>query len=150
MVGCCCRDDGRMLYAKPLQGKLRKLQEASIVQRSNGRKVAIDENKKAVTFLDVTIDLTSTNCKPYIKTFTTNYFVYRQSNYTPALLKNIPKTSTNGPLAFHPAKKSLIFDEAITSYPKAFKKSGYLYNLHVTYKPENKKRKATGKSNISL
>ena len=30
MVGCC-RDDGRMLYEKPLRGKLRKLQEVSIV-----------------------------------------------------------------------------------------------------------------------
>lgn len=87
------------------------------MQRSNGLKIAIDESKKTVTFLDVTIDLTSTNCKPYIKTFTANYFVYRQSNYTPAFLKNITKTSTNGPLAFHP-----VFDEAITFYPKALKK----------------------------
>ena len=85
------RDDG-LAVCKATPKQIEKIkQEVSEILKSNGLKITIEANKKAINFLDVTLDLTSGSYKPFMKPNNKILYVHRQSNHPPALLKNIPE-----------------------------------------------------------
>ncbi len=101
-----------------------------------------------MNFLDVTLDLTSGNYKPYMKPNNKLLYVHRQSNHPPALLKNIPHNINKRLNNISSCKE--VFDEAIPPYQKALQESGYDYKL--TFNPEvnqKNKRRKNRKRNIT-
>ncbi len=142
------RDDGiAVCKATPKEIEKTK-QEVSNVFKSNGLKITIEANKKTVNFLDVTLDLTSGNYKPYMKPNNKLLYVHRQSNHPPALLKNIPHNINKRLNNISSCKE--VFDEAIPPYQKALQESGYDYKL--TFNPEvnqKNKRRKNRKRNIT-
>ncbi len=142
------RDDGiAVCKATPKEIEKTK-QEVSNVFKSNGHKITIEANKKTVNFLDVTLDITSGNYKPYMKPNNKLLYVHRQSNHPPALLKNIPHNINKRLNNISSCKE--VFDEAIPPYQKALQESGYDYKL--TFNPEvnqKSKRRKNRKRNIT-
>jgi hypothetical protein len=111
------RDDGiAVCKATPKEIEKTK-QEVSNVFKSNGLKITIEANKKTVNFLDVTLDLTSGNYKPYMKPNNKLLYVHRQSNHPPALLKNIPHNINKRLNNISSCKE--VFDEAIPPLPES-------------------------------
>lgn len=142
------RDDG-IAVCKATPREIEKIkQEVSNAFKSNGLKITIDANKKAVNFLDVTFDLTTESYKPYMKPNNKLLYVHLQSNHPPALLKNIPQNINKRLTNISSSKE--VFDEAIAPYQKAIEESGYDHKL--TYNPEEKqttRNKKNRKRNIT-
>ena len=81
------RDDGIAVgRATPRESKKIK-QEVSNTFKANGLKITLEANKKIVDFLDVTFDLASGSFKPHMKPNDKLFYVHRQSNHPPALLR---------------------------------------------------------------
>ena len=131
------RDDG-LAVCKATPKQIEKIkQEVSEIFKSNGLKITIEANKKAINFLDVTLDLTSGSYKPFMKPNNKILYVHRQSNHPPSLLKNIPENINKRLTSISSSQK--VFDEAIPPYQKALDESGYRHKL--TYNPQPKRKR---------
>ena len=130
------RNDG-LAVCKATPREIEKIkQQVSNIFNSNGLKITMEANKKAVHFLDVTFDHTSGTYKPFMKPNNKLLYVHRQSNHPPALLKNIPENFNKRLTSISFSEK--IFNEAIPPYQKALDESGYTYKL--TYNPPKHRR----------
>ena len=65
-------------------------QQIKKVYEDNGLKVTAEVNKKIVSFLDVTLDLTTGRHRAYMKPNTIPLYVSSFSNHPPTIIKNIP------------------------------------------------------------
>ena len=95
--------------------------------RENGLRITVEANKKIVSFLDVTLDLTTNSFKPYVKPNSPIMYVNSQSNHPPCILKNIP-LSVNKRLSELSSSEE-IFNDSVTKYKTALNKSGYSHKL---------------------
>ena len=59
---------------------------------SYGLKITIEANKKAVNFLDVTLNLSDGKYMAYTKPGNTPLYVNMKSNHPPRIIENIPKS----------------------------------------------------------
>ena len=78
-----------MSSARPRQIEILKKKICKVFEK-NRLKVTIEANAKIVNFLDITLDLSTSIYKPYMKENDTLVYVNRESNHPPMVLKNIP------------------------------------------------------------
>ena len=101
----------------------------------NNLRNTIEDNKKVVNFLDVTLDLITQKYKPYSKPTTTLLYVHSKSNHLPCIIKNNPE-AINKRLSEIPSHEEA-FKEATPPYQEALQKSGHSYTLKFTPPQQN-------------
>ena len=109
---------------KKLKQKLVKVFE------DEGLRITVIANTHSVNFLDVNLDLSNGEFKPYMKPNDTPLYVHSQSNHPKKVLDNIP-SAVNDRLSRISSNKS-VFDVASPPYQEALRKSGYNHNLQFT------------------
>jgi hypothetical protein len=97
------------------------------VFKENGLSITAEANLQTVDFLDITMDLTNSTFKPYMKPNNTPSYVHRDSNHPPSITKNIP-LAVNKRLSLISSTED-IFNEAAITYQTALDKSGYRHKL---------------------
>lgn len=124
------RDDGLAICDKtPRQIESIKKEICNIFA-SNDLKITIEANKKTVDFLDITMNLTESTYKPYMKPNNVPLYVNKNSNHPPSILKNIPE-SINKRLSTISSNEDA-FKDAVPPYQEALNTSGYKYKLKFT------------------
>ena len=88
---------------------------------------SIQCNLKSVDFLDVTFDLYKKVYKPYRKPNNKPIYVNKQSNRSPNVLKQLPKSNAKG-ISDTSSRKD-IFDKSISIYQDALDESGFKEEL---------------------
>ena len=123
----CFRDDW-LGYSRltPRQTDVVKKKLKKIFE-NHGLKIEISVNKNVVDFLDITLDMKNETFQPFTKPNNQHFYVHRQSNHPPSILKNIP-ASVNQRLSRLSSSKE-IFDKAAPPYQKALEDSGYDFKL---------------------
>ena len=62
--------------------------------KDNGLEITVKHktmaNQKTANFLDVTFDLNKGTCKPYAKPNNEHFYIHKDSNHPPPILRNIP------------------------------------------------------------
>ena len=127
------RDDGLASHKRipgPALDKLKK--DIILLFKRNGLTITIETGMKIVDFLDITLDLSKENYKPYKKTNSALLYVNKQSNHPQTVLKHIPN-SVNKRL-INISSDVQVFEEAKGEYQRALGDSGYTQEL--TY-PDN-------------
>ena len=99
-------------------------------------------NKKAVDFLDLTLDLRSGIYKRYKKPNNNIAYFHKQSSHPPCIIKNLPK-GTNKRLSTS-SNDTQTFKEAISPYIEGLKKSGY--NAHLKFDTASTKKSNDNKT----
>ena len=94
---------------------------------NNGLKVTIEANAKEVNFLDVTLNLSNSIYKPYMKENNVPLYVHKKSNHPPTVIANIP-LGINRRLNSISATKE-VFESAAPEYQQALDRSGYDHKL---------------------
>ena len=97
---------------------------------SYGLKITIEANKKAVNFLDVTLNLSDGKYMAYTKPGNIPLYVNRKSNHPPRIIENIPK-SINKRLSEISIDENS-FNKSAPLYQKALDDSGYHHRLAFT------------------
>ena len=118
--------------ARPRQIEILKKKICKVFE-NNKLKVTIEANAKIVNFLDITLDLSTSIYKPYMKENDTPVYVNRESNHPPNVLRNIP-LEINERLSRISANQQ-VFDEAAPPYQEALDKSGFNHKLK--FQPPN-------------
>lgn len=144
------RDDGLAVCRKPPRQIEQIKKEMCKIFNSNNLKITIEANLKSVNFLDVTIDLRTGTCSPYMKPNNTPLYVHKDSNHPPSIIRNLPP-NINRRLSSISSNKD-IFNNAKKEYQAALNQSGYNYNLD--YDPpastnNNSNNKRSRKRNIT-
>ena len=126
------RDDGLAVSNKtPRQTEIIKKEICKIFQNNN-LKISVQANHKCTDFLEITMNLTTGEYKPYMEQNNTPLYIHKDSNHPPSIIKNIPE-SINKRLSSISSNERT-FNQAAHKYQEALQKSGYTYTL--TYKPE--------------
>ena len=89
--------------------------------------LSIEANKTVINFLDITLDLSTGQYRPYMKPNNEIKYVSNLSNHPPAVTKNLPKNINN-----RLSKLSIdeeTFNAASPPYQTALNDSGYNFNL---------------------
>ena len=137
------RDDG--LLVTKATGRQLKLLHDDLVKFFRKFKLGleIDPPSKTVNFLDITLDLTTSLYKPFIKPNNKIKYVHSKSNHPPATIKNIPK-NVNDRLSKNSANQE-IFEEASGVYQDALDASEFhhklSYNINVRNVNNSRNRK---------
>ena len=141
------RDDG--LLVTKATGRQLKLLHDDLIKffRKYHLSIKIDPPSKTVDFLDISLDLTTSLYKPFIKPNNTIKYVHSKSNHPPATIKNIPK-NVNDRLSKNSATQE-IFEEASGVYQDALDASEFnhklSYNINVRNVSNSRNRKRTRK-----
>ena len=124
------RDDGLgIIDESPRQTEMIKKDLCSIF-RKYGLRITIEANKKVVNFLDVTLNITTGQHKPYNKPNNTPLYVNVKSNHPPSIIRNIP-IGINKRLN-EISSDAAAFNDAAPMYQEALKASGYNQQLKFT------------------
>ena len=85
------RDDGLACHRR-IPGPTLEKHKKDIIKlfQQNGLQITIETSMKTVDFLDITLDLSKENFKPYKKTNNELLYVNIQSNHPSTVLKHIP------------------------------------------------------------
>ena len=117
------RDDG--LLVSRLTAR-----ETDVVKKKLGQifsryklSLTMDANHKLINFLDVTLDLNSTNHSPYMKPNNTLQYINMESNHPPTILKNTPPNINNR--ISRNSTNEEIFNASSKPYQEALDKAGY-------------------------
>ena len=127
------RDDGIALsrLTEKLTEKV-KVKLIRIFERDN-LKLDIQVNKTVVNYLDLTLDLSTGEYRPYMKDNDHPSYVHRLSNHPPGILRNIPK-NINDRLS-RISSSEAVFEAAAPVYQEALKSAGYDHKLK--FQPPN-------------
>lgn len=132
------RDDGLAALSKPPR-EIENIKKAICKTFSDHNlKISIEANKKCINYLDITLDLSSSSYKPYMKPGNIPQYVNRQSNHPPSILRDIPEAINKRLSNISSDKQS--FDSAIPPYQEALQRSGYNYQLNFNPQPPKPKR----------
>ena len=130
------------------QTELRKKRLAEILKKY-GLKIEVIPNAKVVNFLDVTLNLNTGVFRPFQKENNEIFYIHKDSNHPPPILKNAPK-NINHRLSSRSSNEE-VFEEAAVPYQAALDASGFNHKLkfdpNARNKPGGKKR--TRKRNIT-
>jgi hypothetical protein len=141
------RDDGLGIFHEKPQAIERIKKDICAIFKEQDLNITIEANKKIVNFLDITLDLTKENFKPYMKPNSIPLYVNVESNHPPNILKNIP-IGINKRLS-EISSDEHVFNEATPIYQEALKKSGYNHDLkYMPNENENNKKKRRRSRNI--
>ena len=127
------RDDG-LAVLNQTPKKIEKAKKEICRIFANNLRITVEANKKTVSFLDVTLDLTTERFKPYSKQATTPLYVHSRSNHPPNTIRNIPE-EINKRLSEISSDEDP-FNEAAPVYQEALRMSGYAYNLKFNPAPQ--------------
>ena len=114
--------------------------------KDNGLNITVVANVQNVNFLDMNLDLSTGIFKPYMKENDKPIYVHCESNHTPGIIRNVPK-SVNKRLNTISANQE-VFLAAIPPFKEALPKSGYDYKLTFSPAEMKKKQKQTQKHHI--
>ena len=129
------RDDGlAMCDQTPRQTENIK-KEICRIFKSFGLTITIDANKKAVDFLDITLDIKTNTFKPYVKPNNKIHYVNKNSCHPRTVIKNLPE-SVNKRISTN-SKTETIFNNASKTFKDALNKSGYNYKMKFTPQTSN-------------
>ena len=138
------RDDGlTMLHAPPKAIDQTKKKICELFRRK-GLKIAIEPNKKSINFLDVTLDLQSSNHYPYLKEGNVPQYIHAKSNYPPSIVKQIPESISRR--LSNISSDEAAFEKAAPLFQAALEKSGHNYKLKFQPRSEQRKRKSRKKN----
>ena len=134
---------------KTAQASRSNKKEMCKIFKPNSLQITIEANKKVVDFLDITLDLRTEIYKPYKKPNSNLTYIRKQSNHSPSIIKNLPK-SINKRLSTN-SKIAQIFNEACPTDTEALKKNGYNTNLQFdkTCSNNSNEKNKTRKRNIT-
>ena len=127
------RDDGLAALTATPQNIERIKKDLCETFKAIGLRITIDANKKVINYLDVTLNLNTSEHYPYIKPGNHPMYVHRLSNHPPNILRNIPD-SINKRLC-NISSNQEVFNTHCKIYQKALQESGYNYQLHYTQNP---------------
>ena len=145
------RDDGLATCTNSSTQVEQIKKEICKIFKHNSLQITIEDNKKVVDFLDITLDLRTAIYKPYKKPYkkpNSNFtYFYKQSNHPPSIIKNLPK-SINKRLSTN-SKNTQIFNDACRPYTEALKRmdTTQIYNLNgrVLIKTMKRTKRESGK-----
>ena len=146
------RDDGLLIINNSNGPKCEKIKKLLINElKSMGLKIEISTNLKIVNFLDVTLNLTNTTFKPYMKENSKTIYINTKSNHPPAVIKQIPK-SIQKRLSTNSSNQDIFYNN-ISEYQDALKYSGYTnttleYENVSTSNPSITKKRKSRKRNL--
>ena len=104
----------------------------------NGFKITTIVNVKVVEFLDVKLDLSTRQFKPFRKSNDgIPRYVHKQSNHPPTVIKRLPEMINNK--YSNNSCNEEVFNEVKPTYQTGLKNSGY--NFEMKYNPRSKKEK---------
>ena len=112
----------------------------------NQLRVTIEANAKVVNFLDITLDLSRSIYKPYIKENEIPVYVNTASNHPPKILENIP-LGINKRLSRISANEE-VFNDAVPLYQEALQKSGFNHQLKFNPPDPEKPKKRYRKKEV--
>ena len=121
------RDDGlavSTLSAQQTENIAKKMCE---IFKKNELRITVEVNLSVVDYLDVTLDLTRDEYRPYIKPNDKPQYVHNLSNHPQAVLRNIPR-GVNDRLSRLSSSEE-VFTAAAPLYQEALDKSGYDFKL---------------------
>ena len=130
------RDDGLAASDLPPQEVERMKKKICSLFRKHGLELSVEANSPVVNFLDITLDLSNGEYRPYMKPNQTIKYVSKLSNHPPAVTKNLPK-NINNRLSKISINES-VFNAAAPPYQAALKESGY--NFKLKFDPEASKQ----------
>ena len=122
------RDDGLSILkdaSGPAADRLRK----KIIKTFErlGLRITIEVNRKAVNYLDITMNLSDGTYRPYLKPNSTPIYINVKSNHPPQVLKNVP-LGINRRLCSVSCNEQA-FDDAKPVYQDALEASGHATTL---------------------
>ena len=113
--------------------------------RNYGLELVIEANKPVVNFLDITLDLTNGEFRPFMKPNNTIKYVSKQSNHPPAVTKNLPHNINNRLSRL--SINETVFNTAAPPYQAAINESGYRYKLKFDSKASDQHPQESKKKN---
>ena len=117
------RDDGLAVTRSTARQTEKLKQKLVKVFEDEGLRITVIANVHSVNFLDVNLDLSNGEFKPYMKPNDTPLYVHSQSNHPKKVLENIP-LAVNNRLNRISSNKS-VFDAASPPYQEALRNSGF-------------------------
>ena len=133
------RDDGLGVSSlKPKENEALKKQ-ISDVFKANGLGITISVNKKAVSFLNLTINLSDASFRDFSKENHVPLYVHKESNHPPAVTKCIVK-GVGQRLSANSSSQEM-FDAAKGLYQEQLKKAGYNEELKFEPREEEVRRR---------
>ena len=140
------RDDGLGVSSlKPKENEALKKQ-ISDVFKANGLGITISVNKKAVSFLNLTINLSDASFRDFSKENHVPLYVHKESNHPPAVTKCIVK-GVGQRLSANSSSQEM-FDAAKGLYQEQLKKAGYNEELKFEPREEGTRRRRRRKRDI--
>ncbi|XP_067940660.1 uncharacterized protein [Watersipora subatra] len=127
------RDDGLGIIQDSPRNIENIKKDLCSIFKQQGLKITTEANSKVVNFLDVTLNLTNGEYRPYIKPSDKPIYVHARSNHPPCILKNIPR-AINQRLSTLSSSKDC-FQRIAPTYQQALQQSGYDYKL--SYLPKS-------------
>ena len=94
--------------------------------------MVIKANHQVLDFLDVTLDLTSGEYRPYNKPNNTPLYVHKESNHPPTVLNQIPKIVERRLSDLSSSRE--VFEREKGPYIRALNQSGYS-DIDLQFKP---------------
>ena len=120
--------------------------QISDIFKANGLGITISVNKRVVSFLNVTFNLTSASFRDYCKENHLPLYVHKQSNHPPAVTKCIVKGVAQRLSANSSSQE--MFDSAKDMYQEQLRKAGYTEELKYEPREEGTKRRRRRRKDI--
>ena len=92
-----------------------------------GLTIKIEVNRKAVNYLDITLNLSDGTYRPYLRPNSTPIYINVKSNHPPQVLKNVPLGINRRPCSV--SRNEQAFDDAKPVYQDALEASGHATTL---------------------
>jgi hypothetical protein len=139
------RDDGLATSTKTPRQTENIKKEITKIFRQNNLKITIEANKTHVDFLDITMDLTDGQHKPFMKPNNTPLYVHKDSNHPPSIIRNIPESINKRLSAI--SSNETVFNQSIAPYQEALKNSNY--SIELKYKTAQQNDNNSNNSNTT-
>ena len=121
------RDDGLGIFRESPRRIDQIKKQICKTFNKNGLKITTQANKKVISFLEVTLDLTKESFEPYTKPNNTPLYVHHSSNHSPTIIRNIPLAINRRLNGISSTREA--FERAAPEYQRALNKSGYAQQL---------------------
>ena len=141
------RDDGLgVSNLKPKENEKLKKQISDIF-KTNGLSITIVVNKKVISFLNVTMDLTNSTYRDFSKVNHVPLYVHKESNHPPAVTKCIVK-GVGQRLSANSSNQQM-FDAAKGMYQEQLNNAGYREELKYEPREEGVRRRRRRKREVN-
>ena len=121
-------DDGLAVFRNtngPQAEKIKKHFQS--IFHKNNLTIIVKCNLKTVDYLDVTLNLSQSSCKPFHKTNSKINYIHRVSNHLPSIIKQLP-LSVESRLSKLSSDEN-VFIQSASIYQEALKQAGYNHKL---------------------